>query len=251
MIMWSNTVFRVPAGHMSSIPPSRVDYVPLACLIPRAVTEVMRDGRRWYQYDGHLYPSISTLLSATDNEGQRSLKEWRKRVGTTKAAEITRTAAARGTRWHTFCEKFILREAIAWTVFTEPTDATYAAHVATILNQQIARVIATETRVVSTRYGVAGRLDMAVELPDGRAAILDFKTGSKQKHGNRLQNYALQATFYADALSEQRDVPIETIVIAQLLPDAIVWQESHVSHWRSALQSRIASYAEQLNLMLG
>lgn len=249
MSQWNAVRYPVPPSGVPTIPTSQIVYAPTP--LPRAVQEVQQDGLRWYQYDGQLYPSISTLLSSTDTEGQQSLKEWRQRVGATRAAVITQTAAKRGVRWHTFCEKFVLREAVSWSLLTEPTDVAYAAHVATILNQQIARVIATETRVVSTQYGVAGRLDMAVELHDGRRAILDFKTGSKQKTGNRLQNYALQATFYADALSEQSETPIDTIIIAQLLPEAVVWQESHVSAWRDTLCARIADYARRMNTRLG
>lgn len=251
MSHWISQSFPLPVQDGTPIPPSTIVYAPPSTPTARVVEEVQRDGQRWYAFQGQLYPSISTLLSATDDEGQRSLKEWRRRIGVTQAAAITRSAAARGTRWHTFCEKFVLREPMSWSLLTEPTDLLYAAHVGTILNQQIARVIATETRVVSTRYGVAGRLDMAIELQDGRYAILDFKTGSKQKTGNRLQNYALQATFYADALSEQSGLPVETIVIAQLLPTSIIWQESQVSYWRDTLQTRVHAYAEQVNLMLG
>jgi len=214
------------------------------------VQEVQRDGRRWYEFNNHLYPSISTVLSHTDVEGRAALTKWRKSVGESRAAQITQTAAARGTRWHTFCEKFVLREEIPWPLLTECADSVYATLIANVLNQQITRVLAVETRVASTHYKVAGRLDMAVELHDGRAAILDFKTGSKQKTGNRLENYALQATFYADALTEHMRRPIETIVIAQLLPQAIIWQESTLTQWRPLLVDRIEQFMQAQQTIL-
>ena len=112
--------------------------------------------------------------------------------------------------------------------------------------------MASETRVISKQYGIAGRMDMAVQLNDGRYAILDFKTGKKRKSGNRLDNYALQCTFYADALTEHWSYGIiDTIVIAQLLPDGIIWQETQPVLWRESLQSRVVAFAEQVNMVLG
>lgn len=250
MSHWTSLRKPFVAEASGSIPAPTMHYAPIAT--PVLVEERQQDGRRWYAYQGQLYPSISTVLSATDEEGNRSLKQWRQRVGHTKAATITQAAAARGTRWHKFCEEYVQGRPLHWALIEDPTDHAYAAFIGTTLNAYIQQVVATETRVVSSRYGVAGRLDMAVRLQDGRLAILDFKTGSKQKSGNRLTNYALQATFYADALSEHWSLDtIDTIVIAQLLPEAIIWQESHPAVWRDLLQSRIMQYTTHQTLQLG
>lgn len=246
MVLWTEQTFPVPASSEATLPPCRITYTPLVDA-PR-VTEVTRDGTRWYSHDGLLYPSISTLLSATDTEGKKSLREWRTRIGHAAAEQITRKAAKNGTRWHTFCECYVTQQPLAWTLFDAPEDGRYAAHLATVLNQQFRTVLASETRVVSTHYGIAGRMDLAVELTDGRRAIVDFKTGKRRKTGNRLANYALQATFYADALSEQWDRgAIDTLIVMQLLPDGIVWQETAPTHWRDQLRERIAAYAQQTN----
>lgn len=246
---WSSTSYPI-ISPAAAIPSSQIVYSPLT--LPITVQETTKDGQRWYTLDGQYYPSITTLLTATDTEGAAALAKWRQSVGHARAAEVTTRAAQRGVQWHTFCEQFVMGETPHWSLLSNPTDVAYAASVATVLNRQIAMVFASETRIASSTYGVAGRMDLAVLLRDGRRAILDFKTGKKLKSGNRLNNYAMQATFYADALTEH--VPsriIDTIVIAQLLPDRIVWQESSPALWRDALKTRITEYATLLNERLG
>lgn len=250
MSQWTEQHFVCELSTPTTVPECTIPYTPVTVTVP--LTETQQEGKRWYVYNGELYPSISTLISATDREGKASLQEWRRRVGSDAASAITQGAATRGTRWHTFCEYFVTRQPLRWSLFESQDDLRYATHVATVLNAQLRAVVATESRVYSTAYGVAGRLDMAVQLHDGRYAILDFKTGKKQKHGNRLDNYALQGTFYADALTEHWPYGIiETVVIAQLLPDRIVWQETSASCWRTALHQRVSEFAEQVNTTLG
>lgn len=245
---WSSVTYRIDTT-VNRIPASTIDYTPLT--IPCHVEEVMKEGKRWYLSNGVYYPSITTLISATDREGTKALNTWRRSVGHTQASHITRQAAARGIQWHTFCEQFVSGQTPHWSLLTNPSDLSYASNVGQVLNTRIFAVLASETRVVSALYGVAGRMDLCVLLQDGRRAILDFKTGKKEKTGNRLVNYAMQATFYADALTEQvSSTTIDTIVIVQLLPDKIVWQESSPVLWRNVLRERITDYAAVLNEQL-
>jgi hypothetical protein len=250
-ILWRSTSIPFqPLPNVAVLPPSRITFAPVS--LPITLNEAMRDGKRWYVYQGEYYPSITTMISTTDDEGNKALKQWRTAVGHDTANHITQTAVKRGTQWHTFCEQFVTRQPIAWNNFTEPNDMSYAVLIGQTLNDRIASVIALETRVVSSTYGLAGRLDMAIQLRDGRHAILDFKTGKKPKTGNRLQNYGIQAAFYADALTEhwKSDI-IDTIVIAQLLPDRILWQESDVASHRPLLRARIDKFVNLVNTQLG
>lgn len=250
MSTWTELQFPVTSYSINGTPQCTIEYTPI--MLPVSITETLRDGTRWYLFEDNLYPSISQLISATDEEGNKSLQQWRQRVGHATAAEITQKAASRGTRWHKFCENFVTRQHIGWSLFESPEDAAYGAHIAAVLNTQLRAVVATEMRVVSTTYGIAGRMDMAVQLQDGRYAILDFKTGKKRKSGTRLDNYALQGTFYADALTEHWSYGIiDTVVIAQLLPDRILWQETQPAYWRDALRKRVNTYARQVNTILG
>lgn len=249
MSLWSSHALPL-TERVQIVPASTIRYQPIA--LDLGLREVTRDGKRWYAYQNEYYPSITTMISTTDDEGNKALKEWRSNIGHAAATQITQTAAKRGTQWHAFCEQFVARQPIAWSNLTQPNDVSYAALIAKTLNERIFSVIASETRVVSTTYGLAGRLDMAVLLRDGRYAILDFKTGKRPKTGNRLQNYGVQATFYADALMEHWNGGIiDTIVIAQLLPDQILWQEARVAPFRPLLSERITKFATMVNSQLG
>lgn len=250
MSTWTEIQFPLTSYNVSDVPPSTITYTPLTLSLP--ITETLRDGTRWYLFEGDLYPSISQLISATDNEGKKSLQQWRQRVGHSVAANITQKAAANGTRWHKFCEYYVTRQPMSWSLFEDPKDVAYGAHIASVLNTQLRAVVATETRVVSRQWGIAGRMDMAVQLQDGRYAILDFKTGKKRKTGNRLDNYALQGTFYANALTEHWSYGnIDTVIIAQLLPDRILWQETQPQLWQDALRERVNDFARQVSVILG
>lgn len=235
---WKSTEY--PYWTATTIPSPAIAYAPVT--LPTLLKETYQDGKRWYTDGTGVYPSITTVLSETDDEGRESLRKWRKRIGQEEAAVVTKTAAAHGTKWHDFCEAYLTGQPI-WSHVAQPQDRHMAAAIATMLNTHIKTVLIAESRVVSVEYGVAGRMDICAELTDGRIAVLDFKTGKKPKTGNRLENYGLQATFYASALSEcMGRGDIDTIVIAQLCPLMLVWQESSTDHFKTLLRERVTKF---------
>ena len=58
--------------------------------------------------DGESLPSVTTMLSATKD--MTALNEWKKRVGESKAKEITTEAAGIGTAMHANLERFVVGE---------------------------------------------------------------------------------------------------------------------------------------------
>jgi len=241
-------IHEYPFWTATSLPPSTIVYDPQPLRV--TLTETYHDGKRWYTAEGERYPSITTLLSATDAEGQTALRKWRARVGAVEAERVSRVASTNGTQWHDFCEAYLLGKPV-WKYLSDPSSTAMAAAIGTLLNTKIRRVLVSESRVMSTRYRVAGRIDVCAELTDGRLAVIDFKTGKKPKTDNRLRNYALQATFYADALTEWLSHgDIDTIVIAQLCPKMLVWQESSASRWRPELEARVAQFADLQQMVI-
>ena len=64
------------------------------------------NGKRLYATpDGNAVASVTTILDATKDKTH--LIAWRKRVGETKAREITTEAAGVGTRMHKYLEDYI------------------------------------------------------------------------------------------------------------------------------------------------
>ena len=64
------------------------------------------EGKRKYMTpDGGAVASVTTILDATSDK--TGLIAWRKRVGETKAREITTEAAGVGTRMHKYLEDYV------------------------------------------------------------------------------------------------------------------------------------------------
>ena len=79
----------------------KFDYKPL----DRTTVE----GKRHYCLpDGTKVPSVTTILDRTKpEEAKQKLREWRDRVGHERAQQITTEAANRGTRMHTYLERYV------------------------------------------------------------------------------------------------------------------------------------------------
>ena len=68
------------------------------------------DGKRLYLTpDGKSLPSVTTILDRTKSEEKKkALANWKKRVGTEQAQQITTEAASRGTRMHKYLEDYCI-----------------------------------------------------------------------------------------------------------------------------------------------
>jgi len=232
------------------IPKSKIEYSPVTLpeYFNHAVAETTADGTRIYTIDSKPYPSITSVIKATDKEGKAALAKWRAEIGSEAAQKISTAAAVAGTRWHTFCEKYLTKQSVDWRYFDEPKSAFLANNIAIAFEENVKTVIASEIAIKSDFYGIAGRMDLAIQLANGEYAILDFKTGRKEKYGNRLRQAAIQGCFYGDALTEHRpDIKVTKVVIMQILPKCVMWQESPMEYWRPMLKEKVREYANIIN----
>ena len=69
-----------------------------------------------------------------------------------------------------------------------------------------------ETMLYSTNIGLAGQVDCIAEF-DGVPSIIDFKTSSKMKKEEWIEDYFLQCTAYSLMYEELIGQPINDIVI--------------------------------------
>ena len=68
-------------------------------MLPRFQTRrTSLDGVRHYSCDGHLLPSVTAVLSETEDKSW--LVAWRERIGHAEADRISAEASALGTRTH-------------------------------------------------------------------------------------------------------------------------------------------------------
>lgn len=174
------------------------------------------DGKRFYCVGKKKYPSITTILSATeDDETLEALEKWRESMGREAADAYTKDAANHGTHLHLLCERYFKNEEL----FAPDEDGNAIMKVAIesfnslkFKLQSISDVWGIEVPLYSNMLGVAGRCDLIAKYK-GVSSIIDYKTSTRIKHKDDIGNYAVQLAFYAIAHNELFDTNIEQGVI--------------------------------------
>jgi genome maintenance exonuclease 1 len=177
-------------------------------------------GIRFYEVNGQQFPSITTAIGRQRSK-QAGLQQWRDRVGEDAAKHISRTAAIRGTAFHTLCEEYVngndiehlkSKHFLAWHMFGE-----LKSHI----NEHLDGVVLQETTMYSDEYKVAGRSDLIAEW-DGKLSIVDYKTTTKMKKPEWIQDYFVQCTAYAKMFEEHTGYSVDDLVIAMVAEDGQV-----------------------------
>lgn len=164
-------------------------------------------GKRVYHVPGDIFlPSITTVMSIVNRD---SIAEWRKSVGDEEANRISRNASGRGTAVHTLCENYLKNKPL--DSGTRPDAVSLFKSIKKQLNL-INKIQYQETGLYSTKLGVAGTVDCIAEY-EGVLSVIDFKTASKPKKEEYIENYFMQATAYALMYEELIGTPINQIVI--------------------------------------
>jgi ATP-dependent exoDNAse (exonuclease V) beta subunit len=172
-------------------------------------------GKRLYATpDGFKVPSVTTILDKTKPaEARAALANWKKAVGEAKAQEIVTEAASRGTRMHSFLEKYIKGDELPESV-SNPYAQQSLSMARTVISQgftKIKEVWGSEVPLYFPEL-YAGTTD-CVGVHDGDEAILDFKQSNKPKKIEYITDYFLQLTAYALAHNEVHKTNIRKGVI--------------------------------------
>ncbi len=180
------------------------------------------DGRRFYATpDGKKLPSVTTILDRTKSEQSKAaLHQWRARVGAERAQQITTEAANRGTRMHTYLEKYIKEGAVpvrGSNPFSWPSHAMAQE----IIDKGLVNVNEFWGIEVPLYFpGVyAGTTDGAgIHLKD--ESILDYKQTNKPKRREWIEDYFMQLAAYAEAHNELHGTHIKKgVVLMCVKPD--------------------------------
>lgn len=174
----------------------KFDYQP----VPRVTIE----GRRFYATpDGNKLPSVTTILDKTKSEEKKQiLEQWRRKVGYEKAQQITTEAANRGTRMHTYLEKYIKEGAIP---ARGSNPFSWPSHVMAeeVINRGLVNVSefwGIEVPLYFPRV-YAGTTDGAgIHLNE--ESILDYKQTNRPKKREWIEDYFMQLAAYAEAHNE-------------------------------------------------
>ncbi|MBJ34153.1 MAG: hypothetical protein CMC89_05435 [Flavobacteriaceae bacterium] len=159
------------------------------------------EGKRLYACpDGNAVASVTTILDATKDKTH--LIAWRKRVGETKAKEITTEAAGVGTRMHKYLEDYI--EEGTWPT---PGSNPYAQQAHRMAEQVKQHALADVDEIWGSEINLyhpkiyAGTTDVVGQYK-GQPAIMDFKQTNKPKKKEWVTDYYLQLVAYALAHNE-------------------------------------------------
>jgi genome maintenance exonuclease 1 len=165
------------------------------------------DGVRFYQTpSGNRYPSITTILSAQSKQG---ILEWRKKVGEEQANKISKAAASRGTKLHTYVENYLNNvNAINEMSFIQKELFT------SILPElhKINNIHVQEQKLYSDYLRLAGTVDCIGEY-EGKLSVIDFKTSGKLKKKEWISSYFMQCAAYAIMYEERTGIPINKLVV--------------------------------------
>lgn len=154
------------------------------------------NGKRYHQWGDKIYPGVTTVLSETkDAKSKQALDKWRSDVGEDEAKEITRLACERGTEVHACIEDHLIgierKCDPQWLPFW---DSIRPALV------NVSNVQLIEGALYHSR-GFAGSVDCVGEW-EGELSIIDWKTSTKPKKDQWIDDYKLQTAAYCAAVNK-------------------------------------------------
>ena len=203
------------------------------------------EGRRLYACpDGNAVASVTTILDATKDKTH--LIAWRKRVGETKAREITTEAAGVGTRMHKYLEDYVNGE-----VLKESVSNPYAQQ-----SLDMAKIVVKEgLKNVDEYWGTevalyfpqiyAGTTD-CVGVHKGEDCIMDFKQTNKPKKREWIEDYFLQLCAYAEAHNEVYGTKIRKGVVLMCSKDyeyqEFISEGTEWDTWKQLWWQRVEEY---------
>jgi genome maintenance exonuclease 1 len=167
--------------------------------------EVIDGGRVYVTPAGNVYPSITSILGRKPKPG---IEAWRKKVGAAEANKITKESTQLGTMVHNLCEQYLYNIPLA----ESPDEVVSVFNRLRFLLGNIDNIYGLEIPLHSDVLKVAGTADCVAEY-NGILSVIDFKTSRKAKREDWIQDYFIQAFFYAAAFYEMTGAVPEQIVI--------------------------------------
>ena len=193
------------------------------------LTRIDGEKRLYQTPTGEKYPSVTTVLSAMSDKS--ALIAWRKRVGEEEANRVSGRATRRGTAVHTLCEKLVLNEPVDLKE-EMPSNVVMYKQLERFLVEHVNDIRSSEGQLFSHKLKIAGSVDLVASY-DGEPAIIDFKTSTKPKRKDWIENYFMQAALYSYMLYEMTGSYHPKLVIAIALesdsnPQIFI---EHVKDW--------------------
>jgi len=220
----------------------------------KPMTRETRDGKRVYLTPGgENLVSVTTILDRTKpEEAKQALRDWKNRIGHERAQQITTEAANRGTRMHTYLERYVKTDDIGElpsNPFAQPSWF-MAAQVILEGLQHVDEYWGCEVPLYYSGL-YAGTSD-CVGVWRGQPAILDFKQTNKPKKREWINDYFLQLAAYAAAHNDTHGTQIKSGVILMCArPEndtatpqyqEFVLEAKDFAYWSDQWMRRVAMY---------
>ena len=170
-------------------------------------------GVRYYNVDGELYPSVTSVLSATKDT--TFLDEWRARVGEEEANRISNESARIGNITHEMIEHHLKNNDHLIENIVEDKEYIEKANKIFQKMKMFTKYITPEFQeypLASKNLRVAGRVD-CIGTYKGELSIIDFKTSRREKVVEHVHDYFIQTTLYALMAYETLNIQVRQGVI--------------------------------------
>lgn len=186
--------------------PAQLRYDNLKDIITEA-------GRLYLTPSNDWYPSVTTFLGHFGKEG---IENWKKAVGEKEAKRVGHHAATRGTAVHNTAERYLNNETNYMQECVMPHVRQMWRSLKKILDESINNIRMQECPLYSDELMLAGRVDLIAEYKN-ELSIIDFKTSSRVKTADEIENYFLQACAYSLMFEEQTGIAINQLVIIMVV----------------------------------
>jgi len=189
-------------------------------MLPRFKTRrFQRDGQRFYLADSYCLPSVTSVLSATEDASW--LVAWRERIGHAEADRISAEASALGTRTHSLVENYLLEQhghkQLSLLELPQEGGSPSAQEDQALLGafkpflDEVEEVLLLEGTVWWTDQrgkGFAGSFDALLRW-QGRLVVVDWKTTRKQKNRGDWGKAFAQCSAYSQAIQQRYGLEVE------------------------------------------
>lgn len=216
-------------------------------LLPQYYAKQVREKGKQYYVDtkGDRFPSVTTILNTTKPQADRdALFNWRQRVGTAEANQISGAASRRGTATHKYIQRYLLGEDTPCPEAVKP----YWDSIQPVLKDiDHIRLIEGSVFNYDLRYG--GRVDCVASY-QGIPCICDWKTADKPKQSvERLYDGPIQLAAYSGAVNQfyqAYNIQLTHALIVVAIPGSLAqvfWfePEQMVNYWQQ-WEERLADY---------
>ena len=172
---------------------------------PNLKAKTTEQGRRYF-VEGNAYPSVTTVIGEKKKD---SILKWRRKVGEEEANAISKRASTRGNKCHKLAEDYLSNKSL--DRYRDDVLSIGMFHQIRPYIDKINNIHALEESLYSHTLKLAGRVDCIAEY-DNELAIIDFKTSTKYKREEWIQDYFSQETAYAIMFQELTGLKVKQLV---------------------------------------